>query len=330
MVTVSRRHATKFFGAGLAVAGLGVAAPTVFAQSNMTKLRVGVVPVLDAGAFFIAQAQDHFAKERLEVTATPTPGGGPSMAALVAGQLQISMSTVTTMIQSQQEGLNLKIVSGVSGAQPFPHDYSGVMVRKESGIKTGKDVAGKTGASHLLQNLPWICTRLWIDTTGGDSSQANIIEVHFPQQEDALLSGRVDFVATNEPFMSATMLTHSDKVEIVSGLMGTMLPNTVVAAFAANGDYIEQNKEIIEAFSRAYQKAADWAQANKNNPEMIEQIAKFTKLPSERLRALMAWPDFIKTVDPANLDRIGQAMKRYGALKDLPDTKALIYRTALG
>jgi NitT/TauT family transport system substrate-binding protein len=294
----------------------------------MTNLRVGVVPVLDAGAFFIAQAHGYFAKERLDIAVTPTPGGGPSMAALVAGQLQISMSTVTTMIQSQQEGLNLKIVSGVSGSRPFPNDYSAVMVRKDSGIKTGKDVAGKTGASHLLQNLPWVCTRLWIDNTGGDSSKANIIEVHFPQQEDALLGGRVDYVATNEPFMSATMLAHADKLEIVSGLMGTMLPNTVVAAFAATGDYIAKNKEAVEAFCRAYQSAADWAQANKGSPEMIEPIATFTKLPQERLKALMAWPEFIKSVDPSNLDRIAEAMKRYGALTGAPDSKALLYKTA--
>jgi NitT/TauT family transport system substrate-binding protein len=327
MTRISRRQATKLLGGGLA--GVGVSAPAVWAQSNMTPLRVGVVPVLDAGAFFIAQAHGYFAKERLEITITPTPGGGPSMAALVAGQLRISMSTVTTMIQSQQEGLNLMIVSGVSGSRPFPNDYSAVMVRKDAGIKTGKDVTGKTGASHLLQNLPWVCTRLWIDNTGGDSSKANIIEVHFPQQEDALLSGRVDYVATNEPFMSATISTHSDKLEIVSGLMGTMLPNTIVAAFAVTGDYLEKNKDVVEAFCRAYQSAADWAQANKKSPEMIEPIATFTKLPQERLKALMAWPEFIKTVDPGNLDRIGEAMKRYGALKDTLDSKALIYKTAL-
>ena len=330
MTGISRRKVSGLLGGGLAAAALGIKSPAVWAQSNMTKLRIGVVPVLDAGAFFIAQAQDYFAKERLEITVTPTPGGGPSMAALVAGQLNISMSTVTTMIQSQQEGLDLKIISGISGAKPFPHDYSAIMVRKGSGIKTGKDVVGKTGATHLLQNLPWIATRLLIDTTGGDSAKAKIIEVQFPQQEDALLNNRVDYIATNEPFMSAIMATHADKVEIISGLMGTMLPNTVVAGFAASGDYIGKNKEVIDAFARAYQKAADWAQANKGSPEMIEPVAKFTKLSPERLKALIAWPEYIKTIDPTNLDRIATAMKQYGAIKDVPDTKALLYQTALG
>jgi NitT/TauT family transport system substrate-binding protein len=328
MTVISRRSAARMLAGGMATAGLGLKAPAVWAQSTMTKLRVGVVPVLDAGAFFAAQSRGYFADERLDIEVTPTPGGGPSMAALVANQFQISMSTVTTMIQGAAEGLDLRMVTGVSGAKPYPDDYSSVLVRKEAKIKTGADCAGRTGATHLLQNLPWICLRLWIDKTGGDSSKVTIIEVQFPQQADALMAGRIDFAASNEPFMSAAVQASPDKLEIVSGLMGTMLPNTIVAAFAATQEYIGKNGEAIHAFARAYGKGADWAQANKNSPALIELLAKFTRLPPERLRALIGWPDFIKTIDPASLDRIAQAMQRYGMLKSPPDSKALIYETA--
>src|SRR5258707_118336 len=328
MTMISRRKATALMAGAVGASGSGLQAPAVWAQSNMTKLRVGVVPVLDAGAFFIAQAQGHFAKERLEIEVTPTPGGGPSIAALVADQFQLAMSTVTTMISASAEGIDLKLVTGVSGAKPYPNDYSAILVRKGSGIKTGKDCMGKTGASHLLQNLPWICTRLWIDSTGGDSSKVSIIEVHFPQQQDALLGGRIEFAATNEPFMSAAVQSEPDKLEIVSGLMGTMLPNTIVAAFAATQDYITKNKAVVEAFARAYGKGAEWAQKNKNNPELIELVAKFTKLPPERLRALIAWPDYIRAIDPASLERIAKAMQQYGSLKTIPDTAKMIFETA--
>jgi NitT/TauT family transport system substrate-binding protein len=327
MTIISRRGAAKLI-AGTAAMSCGINAPAVWAQSNITKLRVGVVPVLDAGAFFIAQAKGHFAKERLEIEVTPTPGGGPSIAALVANQFQFAMSTVTTMISGVAEGIDMKLVTGVSGARPYPNDYSAILVRRDSGIKSGKDTVGKTGASHLLQNLPWICTRMWIDSTGGDSSKVSIIEVQFPQQQDALLGGRIDFAATNEPFMSAAIQQSPDKLEIVSGLMGTMLPNTIVAAFAATQDYIGKNKAVVEAFVRAYAQGAEWAQQNKNNPELVELVAKFTKLPPERLRALMAWPDYIRAIDASTLDRIAKAMQHYGSLKTVPDTAAMIHETA--
>ena len=296
----------------------------------MTRLRVGLVPVLDAGGFFIAQSQGHFARERLEIEVTPTPGGGPSIAALVAGQFQFAMSTVTTMIAAAAEGVDLKLVSAVSGAKPAPDDYSGILVRKDSGIRTGKDVIGRTGGSHLLQNLPWVCTRLWIDGTGGDSSKAKIIEVQFPQQQDALLGNRIDYAASNEPFLSAALQAAPDRLEMVSGLMGTMLPGTIVAAFAASSDYIAANKGVVEAFVGAYERGATWAQANKNTPELVDQVAKFTRLPPERLRSLVAWPDYLRVIDPANLGRIGQAMKRYGSLPTIPDMDALVYATARG
>ncbi len=328
MAKLSRRDATRLLTGGAAALGAGLAAPAVWGQSAVTKLRIGLVPVLDAGGFFIAQAQGHFAKERLEIEVTPTPGGGPSIAALVAGQFQFAMSTVTTMISAAAEGLDLKLVTAVSGAKPAPQDYSGILVRKDSGIKTGKDVVGKTGASHLLQNLPWVCTRLWIDNTGGDSSKAKIIEVQFPQQQDALLANRVDYAASNEPFMSAALLAAPDRLEMVSGLMGTMLPNTIVAAFAASSDYIDKNKAVVDSFVGAYSRGAEWAQANKNSPELIEQVAKFTRLAPERLRSLIAWPDYPRVIDPANLDRIAQAMKRYGSLTTVPDANGLIYSTA--
>ncbi|MFT8245020.1 ABC transporter substrate-binding protein [Roseomonas sp. BN140053] len=328
MGSFTRRDATRLIaGAGAALGG-GLAAPAVWGQSGITKLRVGLVPVLDAGGFFMAQVQGHFARERLEIEVTPTPGGGPSIAALVAGQFQFSMSTVTTMISAAAEGVDIRLVTAVSGARPAPEDYSGILVRKDSGIRTGKDVVGKTGASHLLQNLPWICARLWIDNTGGDSSRARIIEVQFPQQQDALLGNRVDYVATNEPFMSAALHAAPDRLEVVSGLLGTMLPNTIVAAFAASGDYINKNRAVVDSFVGAYAQGAAWAQNNKSSPELVEQLARFTRIAPERLRAMIAWPDYPRVIDPANLERIAQAMKRYGSLPTVPDMGKLIHTTA--
>ena len=323
MASISRRTATKLLAGSAAT----LAAPAVWGQS-LTKLRVGLVPVLDAGAFVVAQQQGQFAKERLEIEVTPTPGGGPSIAALVAGQFQFAMSTVTTMISGVAEGIDIKLVTAVSGAHPAPNDYSGILVRRDSGIKTGKDVAGKTGASHLLQNLPWVAMRLWIDDTGGDSAAAKIIEVQFPQQLDALLAKRVDYAGSNEPFMSAALQSAGDKIEMVSGLMGTMLPNTIVAAFAATGDYIAKNTAVVDSFVGAYSRGAEWADANKDNPLMVDLVAKFTRLPPERLRSLIAWPDYPRVIDPANLDRIAQAMKRYDSLQTVPDTAGMIYATA--
>ncbi len=110
--------------------------------------------------------------------------------------------------------------------------------------------------------------------------------------------------------------------------MGTMLPNTIVAAFAASADYIKKNSGVVDSFVGAYAMGAAWAQANKGSPELIAQVARFTRLAPERLSALIAWPDYRRVIAQANLERIAQAMQRYGSLQTLPDMGGLIYATA--
>ena len=329
MTKISRRTASGLIAGSAVAAGLTVKSPAVWSQANITRIKAGIVPVMDCGGFFAAQSQGFFAAERLEVEAVATPGGGPSMAAVVAGQWQMAMSTVTTMIQGVEEGVDLRIITPVSAANAPPNDATGIMVRKGT-IKSGADTAGKTGASHLVQNLLWICMRMWIDKTGGDSSKVNIIEVRFPQQADALLQGRIDFVACGEPFTSAQLAANPDKLEVISGNVGAMMPGSIVAAFAASQGYIDKNKEVIEAFVRAHKKGAEWCEANKGSDTLIELLAKFTQLPPERLRAVKGWPTFPTKVDLANLDRISEAMKQYGMLKAVTPADKYVHATARG
>lgn len=327
MASITRRQASRLI-AGTATGGYLLKAPAVWSQANVTKIRVGVVPVMDAGAFIAAQAQGYFAAERLEIEVTPTPGGGPAMAAVVANQFQLAMSTITTMIAGVAEGVDLRVVAPTTIANAPPNDYTSILVRKDGSIRSGTDTAGKIGASHLLQNLLWICQRMWVDQTGGDSTKTQIIEVRFPQQADALLQKRVDYVASIEPFMSAQIQANPDKLEIISGLCGGMMPGTLVAAFAATQSYIDRNKEVVHAFVRAHRKGAAWCEANKGNASHVDLIAKFTQLPPERLRSLIAWPSYPQTVDTANLDRIAAGMKRYGMLTAVPDAAGYLYETA--
>lgn len=328
MATISRRTVNGLI-AGTAAAGFALKSPAVWSQANITRIKAGVVPVMDAGGFFAAQSQGFFAAERLEVESVPTPGGGPSMASLVANQFQVAMSTVTTMIQGVDEGVDLRIVSPASAAKPPPDDPSVIMVRKGT-IKTGADTIGKVGASHLLQNLLYVCLRLWIDRTGGDSTKSSIFEIRFPQQADALLQGRVDFVASNEPFTSAQVAANPDKLEIISGLVGSMMPNSIVAAFAATQEYIDRNKEVVHAFARANRKGAEWCEANKGNPALIDLLAKFTQLPPERLRAVRGWPSFATKVDLENMNQISSAMKRYGMVQAVTSAEQYVFETARG
>ena len=330
MRTLTRRLMSRFIAGGVASSCLtGLAAPFVWAQSNMAKLRVGYVPVIDTTAFFVAQSQGFFKEERLDVEATPVLGGGPALSALAAAQFELAMATVTSVLLGAAQGFDFRIVTAVAavGSGP-PDEIAALLVRKGGGIKRGSDCQGKRCAVQLLNNLPWLCLRLWIDSTGGSSSKVSIVEVPFPQMSDALLGNRVDLVAINEPFLSAAIRNAPDKVEIAAWSISQTLPNTIVASFNATQEYLDKHGEVVHAFSRAYKKAVDWTVENKGNPVLEELISKFTRLPADQVRSLMVWPKFVKSVDPVSLDTMARAMQRYGLLKSLPDSAQLIYDSA--
>ena len=64
---------------------------------------------------------------------------------------------------------------------------------------------------------------------------------------------------------------------------------------------------------------------------LVNRALAFTfALATSAAAQTSAVPIQTKPLDPANLDRIAKAMKQYDALKEVPDTRTLIYQTALG
>src|SRR2546425_9287327 len=63
---------------------------TLFPYTTLfrSKLRIGVVPVIDMAPFFAALKLGYFDAENIEVDTTPAPGGAAIHPALAAGQFE--------------------------------------------------------------------------------------------------------------------------------------------------------------------------------------------------------------------------------------------------
>ena len=66
-----------------------------------------------------------------------------------------------------------------------------VIVPKNSPIKSGKEVTGKTFAVDQIGGLPYASCRAWVDATGGDSKAVKFIELAFSEMMPAIQSGRL-------------------------------------------------------------------------------------------------------------------------------------------
>ena len=90
-MSIDRR---KLLG-GSAAIGLASAFPRrVHAQEARTKIRVGLVRLISSGLIFIAEAMKFFDKVNLDVELVYFADGALAMPALVAGELDLTASTL--------------------------------------------------------------------------------------------------------------------------------------------------------------------------------------------------------------------------------------------
>lgn len=309
--------------AAMAATALGLATPLLRAQT--TKIRVSTIPIIDIAPLQVAIAKGYFAAEGIEVDTTPTQGGAAGIPALAAGQVQVVFSNVVSIIQAAKQGLGVQIIAPASTTGDAPPDQAALIAKKGAPYKTGKDLEGKRIAVNTRNNIIWLYARAWVRATGGNPDAVTYLEVPFPQMVDAVRGDRVDAAFAVEPFVSSAVATDMQVIGYPYTQVQKRLP---AAQYAASKAYIEQNPQVIERWSRAYQKGVDWVNQNLKSEELLNIISGYTRIPPQVIARLPMAP-FEKAVDPAALEPVVDQMRRNGLLDGPFDPRSILHRTAL-
>ena len=80
-----------------------------------------------------------------------------------------------------------------------PGDTIGIVVAKDSPIRSGRDMAGKTMSVPALGDTFTIAASAWIDTTGGDSKSVKFLELKNTAAAEAIAGGRIDAAILSQP-----------------------------------------------------------------------------------------------------------------------------------
>ena len=152
--------------------------------------------------------------------------------------------------------------------------------------------------------------------------------IAFNSMASSFIGGNGDFVALFEP--QATKIVNEGYGYIVESLgsIGGIVPYT---AFNARSSYIENNKEIIEGFSKAIQKGLDYVHKN-DSKTIAEYILSFfpdTSLNDltsaiERYKQNDTWPDTI-TFTKNSFDHLQDIVIEAGFLDKKVEYNDLIY-----
>jgi NitT/TauT family transport system substrate-binding protein len=285
---------------------------------DLTKVTVGVIPIVDTAPLYLGDEKGFFKEEGLDLDIQTVAGGAAAIPAVVSGGFDFSFGNLVSVMVANDKGLDIKLVAnGNSTSGDTQKDFSGVVVKGDSDIKSPKDLAGKTVSVNTLSNIGDTTIRSVVEADGGDPDSIKFVEVGFPDAPAALSNGQVDAAWILEPFLSKAV---ADGGRVVSYNFADFDPKLDISGYFTTGDKVSSDPELVAKFQSAMNKSLEYAQENPQ--EVRDIVGTYTKI-EEADRAEMALPTFRKDFNMEAAQKLADAAVKYGTLSKEPDLESI-------
>lgn len=277
---------------------------------------------------YVAIEKGYFEEVGIDIELILTSGADKVTAAVLSGDADIGFcgSEGTIYVYQGGEKDYLKTF-----AQLTQKDGSFIVSREKIKDFTLEDLKGKEILGGRAGGMPEMTLEYALKENGiNPKKDVNInTSIEFASMGGAFIGGEGDFVTLFEP--NALELEKEGYGYVVASLgeLGGIVPYT---SYSARISYIEENKELIENFTKAIQKGIDYVH-NHSDEEVakaiinqfpdtsIEDIAKVVK----RYRNIDAWPKTTEFSEDS-FNHLQDIMIDYGAIDEKVPYAKLMYR----
>ncbi|MFJ4770092.1 ABC transporter substrate-binding protein [Streptomyces uncialis] len=311
----------------LAMSGCGASGEAAV-ENGLTVVKV-VKPsaASDNLALTLAINQGTFKKHGLKVTLVSAPQvGSNQIASLLNGQLDVGIGAVTSLMTAVTKGVPVRVVSAVAadneqGGRPL---YD-TLVAPDSGIKSFKDLVGRTVAVNSLKSTWQASMSEAITKDGGDPAKVKYVPLTFPNQVPALKNGHVDAISTTQPF--ATQLIEQGFRSIGDAQAKALNdPHGVATIIQMSQAFIDKNPDAVAKFVTALQEGSDFANAN---PTAVRELAvEQAGASGDAAAAITASPLPLYTtkIDAKTIETWGALQTKYGFDKRAPSPSDVLWK----
>src|SRR5579864_6451016 len=138
---LSRRDALLILALGVAPAVLPL--PGEAQTQPLVKVRINKIPIAPYVPVEVALSRGWFKEAGLDVSIDAVAAGAVAVQALVGGQLDLIYTSLDIGLRSYTRGFDVVILCDQNNAQLKGKDAAAILVRKDAGIKTPRDLEGK-------------------------------------------------------------------------------------------------------------------------------------------------------------------------------------------
>lgn len=240
-------------------------------KSDLKKVKVAeVTHSLFYAPQYSAIALGYFEDEGLDIDLILTPGADNVMAAILSGDVNIGLSGCEATIYIYNSG---EKDYPITFAQLTQKDGSFIVSREQINNFTLNDLRGKYIIGGRIAGMPEM-TLEWVLKENGINPTKDLTidtSVAFASMASSFIGGTGDFVALFEP--QATKVVNEGYGHIVASLgeLGGIVPYT---SYSARTSYINENKDVIEGFTKAIQRGLDYVN-NANSKDIANTILSF-------------------------------------------------------
>jgi NitT/TauT family transport system substrate-binding protein len=316
----ARRAAVLLFAVALA-ASAGAATAQAPAPAIV---RLASAPDDDVTPVLYAQSAGLFRAAGLDVEIAPLTNGSAVAAAVAGGSVDLGKSSLMSLVNAHARGLPLTVVAP-SGFYEARSLSDGIIVVKDSPIRTARDLDGKTITVPALNDFFSIATKAWLDKHGGDSSSVHFLETPAILVGAALDAGRVDAGTLANPLLAQALAT--GKYRRLGSIVEGIGEHFVYSAWFGTTDYVAKNHAAVERFVRVLQRAAIYA--NGHHAQTIELLAKFSGADPATI-ARTPRVTYATSLEPRFLQPLIDAAAKYKAIPAAFDAREMISPYALG
>lgn len=268
--------------------------------ANSSDVRIGYAALRISLPVFVAQDRGLFKKRGLNIQLTKYDTAQPMMDALVSGGIDVGGYCALPITFSAMARSKVDLLFLTALMEDQNHPISMLIVRNDSGINSIADLANKR-----IGILPTRAYEVWIRTilakNGVDANTVVIQQVPPALEPEALLSGSIQALFTNDPGATSTLARTGTKLLVP----GALVPKYIYEPFYFGGfnirkDWAEKNPETAVKIAQALDEAIDVINSDQGYAKKLMAIYVDPKLGAIASR----YPDslYLKTSQVSDTD----------------------------
>ncbi len=293
---------------------------------ELMPMKVSYIPIMDCQQLYVAWEKGYFDEEGLKVEGQTVQSGSMSQTLVESGSVDLGWTAVVPLSQAYLKGFDFAFIAPGSFVDGTNRKTIGIVVKKDSPIKSFKDLAGKKVAVNALQSINHLAILVFADFYGVDAKSLKFVEIPMPSQIPAIREGSVDAAHAAEPFIAAAEAEGITRMLVPGYYPPEIADRMMVASWFAKKSSLEKNKDKMTRFLKAVNKATDFI--NKNPDQMPAIVAKYTKMDVNLVKKVTQ-PRFYTKVNKKEIQVSIDQCAKYGFIKNGFDAKEIVATSIL-